>query len=53
MRAVVLREHSPSLDVYEYITDLPRPELAVDEVLVQVHYAGLNRLDDFVRRGWK
>ncbi len=53
MRAIVFREHSPSMDVYEYITDMPQPEPGPDEVLVRVRYAALNRLDDWVRRGWK
>jgi NADPH:quinone reductase-like Zn-dependent oxidoreductase len=29
------------------------PEPGPNEVLVRVHYAALNRLDDWVRRGWK
>lgn len=52
MRAVVFRQHSASLDVYEVIDDLPVPEIGADEVLVKVEYTALNRLDDFVRRGW-
>ncbi|NOX61002.1 MAG: zinc-binding dehydrogenase [Chloroflexi bacterium] len=53
MRAVVFREHSPSLDVYEVIDDMPTPEIGPEDVLIRVHYAALNRLDDWVRRGWK
>lgn len=53
MRAVIFREHSPSLDVYEYVEDMPAPEIGPDDVLLKVRYAALNRLDDFVRQGWK
>ena len=53
MRAVIFREHSPSLDVYEVIDDMPTPEIGPEDVLIRVHYAALNRLDDWVRRGWK
>jgi len=53
MKAIVFTEHSPSLDVYQRVDDMPVPEIGPDEVLVRVHYAALNRLDDWVRRGWK
>lgn len=53
MRAVVFYEHSPAFDVYQAIDDLPAPTIKPDEVLVRVHYAALNRLDNFVRIGWK
>lgn len=53
MRAVLFREHSPSLDVYEYQTDLPVPQIGPDHVLVRVAFAALNRLDDWVRKGWR
>lgn len=53
MRAVVFSEHSPSFDVYRTVDDLPVPTPKPDEVLVHVHYAALNRLDNFVRIGWK
>lgn len=52
MRAVAFSAHSPSLDAYS-IMDLPVPEIGPGEVLVRVHYAALNRLDDFVRIGWR
>lgn len=53
MRAVVFYEHSPAFDVYQAVDDLPVPALKPDEVLVRVQYAALNRLDNFVRIGWK
>ncbi|MCB0106922.1 MAG: alcohol dehydrogenase catalytic domain-containing protein, partial [Caldilineaceae bacterium] len=53
MRAVVFREHSPSLDAYEVIEDMPVPEIAPDEVLIRVQYAAINRLDNWVRLGWR
>jgi NADPH:quinone reductase-like Zn-dependent oxidoreductase len=53
MRAVIFREHSPSLDVYEVVDDMPTPEIGPDDVLIKVHFAALNRLDDFVRQGWR
>ncbi len=53
MRAVIFREHSPSLDVYEVIEELPVPEVGPDEVLVHVQYAAINRLDNWVRIGWR
>lgn len=53
MRAVIFREHSPALDAYELIDDMPVPEIAPDEVLVRVQYAAINRLDNWVRIGWR
>ncbi len=52
MRAVVFYRHGGP-EVLEYREDIPVPQPAADEVLVQVRYAALNRLDDFVRTGWK
>ena len=52
MRAVIFRQHG-SLDMLEYVEDMPVPEIGPDEALVRVHYAALNRLDQFVVRGWK
>jgi NADPH:quinone reductase-like Zn-dependent oxidoreductase len=49
MRAVVFRE-TGGLDKLELI-DLPEPELAEDEVLVQVKACALNHLDVWVRKG--
>lgn len=49
MQAVVIREHG-DLDVLR-TEDVPVPEPAADEVLVQVHAIALNHLDTWVRRG--
>jgi NADPH:quinone reductase-like Zn-dependent oxidoreductase len=32
---------------------MPAPEPEAGEVLIRVQYAALNRLDDFVRTGWR
>lgn len=53
MRAVVFREHTPSLDAYEVTDELPIPAPGPEEVRVRVRYAAINRLDDWVRRGWR
>ena len=52
MKAIGFYEHSENLDVLQ-VLDIPEPTPAPDEVVVKVHYAALNRLDDWVRRGWK
>lgn len=52
MRGAVLREHGGP-DVIEYREDLPIPEPGPGEVRLQVKAAALNRLDLFVRRGWR
>lgn len=52
MKAIVFRQHG-SLDVLEYVEDFPVPELGPEDVLVRTTYAALNRLDQFVVRGWK
>lgn len=51
MRAIVFFEHGGP-EVIQYREDVPTPDIGADDVLVRVHYAALNRLDDFVRRGW-
>lgn len=53
MKAIVFHQHSPDLDAYTFIDDMPAPEIGPEDVLLKVHYSALNRLDDFVRRGWK
>lgn len=52
MRAMVFNQHGGP-EVLQYREDIPIPQPAADEVLVRVRYAALNRLDDFVRIGWK
>lgn len=52
MRAGVLIGHGDA-EVVQYIEDLPIPEPDYGEVRVQVKAAALNRLDLFVRAGWK
>jgi NADPH:quinone reductase-like Zn-dependent oxidoreductase len=53
MRAIIFERHDPSPTVYRLSDAVPEPELAPDGVVVKVHYAALNRLDNFVRIGWK
>ncbi|HHW88924.1 MAG TPA: zinc-binding dehydrogenase [Chloroflexi bacterium] len=53
MRAIVFDHHDPSPQVYRLDDTLPIPAPAPDGVVVRVAYAALNRLDDFVRIGWK
>ncbi len=53
MRAIVFERHDPSLAVYQLHDTLPTPSPAPDGVVVKVAYAALNRLDNFVRIGWK
>ena len=52
MKAIIFRQHG-SLDQLQYVETMPVPELSPDEALVRVQYAALNRLDQFVVRGWK
>ena len=52
MRAVVFHRHGGP-EVLEFRQDIPTPQPGPDEALVQVRYAALNRLDDFVRTGWR
>lgn len=53
MKAAVLTAHSDSTDVIKIVDDLPIPEPEADEVRLKMSAAALNRLDLFVRRGWK
>jgi NADPH:quinone reductase-like Zn-dependent oxidoreductase len=52
MRAVVFFQHGGP-EVLQYREDMPAPEPEAGEVLIRVQYAALNRLDDFVRTGWR
>ncbi len=52
MRATVFYRHGGP-EVLEYREDIPVPQPGPGEVLVAVRYAALNRLDDFVRTGWR
>ena len=49
MKAVIFKEHGDT-GVLEY-TDVDKPEIAADEVLVKVEACALNPLDIFVRHG--
>lgn len=53
MRAIIFERHDPSPSVYRFSDAVPDPEPPPDGVVVKVHYAALNRLDNFVRIGWK
>lgn len=50
MKAVVFYEHG-TLEQVRY-TDIPKPEIKADEVLIEVKAAALNRLDLWVLEGW-
>jgi NADPH:quinone reductase-like Zn-dependent oxidoreductase len=52
MRAAVIKQHG-GLEVVEYVEDLPIPEPAYGQVRLKMKAAALNRLDLFVREGWK
>ena len=52
MRAAVLTGHGGA-EVVEYVEDQPVPEVGAGEVRVRVKAAALNRLDLWVRAGWK
>lgn len=52
MRAIVFERHGGP-EVLAYREDIPVPQPGPGEVLVAVRYAALNRLDDFVRTGWR
>ncbi len=52
MRAVVFERHGGP-EVLAYREDISVPQPGPGEVLVAVRYAALNRLDDFVRTGWR
>lgn len=52
MRAVVFYRHGGP-EVLEYHEDIAVPQPGPGEVLVRARYAALNRLDNFVRIGWR
>ena len=52
MRAGIITAHG-DLDVVQYVEDLPIPEPKYGEVRINIKAAALNRLDLFVRAGWK
>lgn len=52
MRAIVFERHGGP-EVLSYRDDIVVPQPGPGEVLVAVKYAALNRLDDFVRTGWR
>ncbi|MCI0575949.1 MAG: zinc-binding dehydrogenase [Chloroflexi bacterium] len=51
MKAIVFHQHG-KLDQVEY-SDVPRPTIGPDEVLLEVKAAALNRLDLWVVEGWR
>lgn len=53
MKAAVLTAHGDSTDIIQIVDDLPMPEPQRGEVRLKMSAAALNRLDLFVRRGWK
>jgi NADPH:quinone reductase-like Zn-dependent oxidoreductase len=52
MRAMVFYRHGGP-EVLQYRDDIPIPDPGPGQVQVRVQYAALNRLDDFVRTGWR
>ena len=52
MRAAVLTGHGGA-EVVNYVEDLPLPEPGHGEARIQIKTAALNRLDLWVRAGWK
>ena len=52
MKAAVLTGHGGA-EVVKYVEDLPIPEAGAGQVRVRVKAAALNRLDLWVRAGWK
>ncbi|MCX7909718.1 MAG: zinc-binding dehydrogenase [Ignavibacteria bacterium] len=51
MKAVVLKQHG-SPEVLEFIENFPEPELSSNEVLVNVKFTSLNRVDLHIRKGY-
>ena len=52
MRAVIFYQHGGP-EVLQYREDVAVPQPGPGEALIAVRYAALNRLDNFVRIGWK
>ncbi|PKO22070.1 MAG: alcohol dehydrogenase [Chloroflexi bacterium HGW-Chloroflexi-1] len=52
MRAFVFYQHGGP-EVLQLHQDISTPQPGPGEVLIRVRYAALNRLDDFVRTGWR
>ncbi|MYI41463.1 MAG: alcohol dehydrogenase, partial [Chloroflexi bacterium] len=52
MKAAVLTRHGGA-EVVDYRGDLPVPEVGAGEVRVRIKAAALNRLDLWVRAGWR
>lgn len=52
MRAIVFYQHGGP-EVLQYRDDIPAPQPSPGEVLIAVRFAALNRLDNFVRIGWR
>jgi len=52
MRAAVLSGHGGA-EVVEYVEDLPVPEPRMGEIRIKIVAAALNRLDLWVRAGWR
>ena len=48
MKAVVIREYGEQVE----IADVPQPELLADSVLIEVHAASVNPVDNIVRAGY-
>ncbi len=51
MKAVAIHEHGGP-EVLQFL-DLPEPAVEAEEVLIRLKASALNRMDLFVRRGWK
>lgn len=50
MRASIIRKYGNN-DVIEYVEDFPKPEIATDEVLIEMHAASVNPIDWHVMKG--
>ena len=52
MKAIQIREFGLGPESYLYSDCVPEPVCTPDQVVVNVRYGALNRLDDWVRIGW-